>query len=257
METRRLGRLGRLRALRGDDRLRQPQQHRTKASSRAKGRRDQLRRRGKDDAWFKVGLGGQRRLRLLGQPPLPGHDQGDAAGHRPGDQVFLSQPAVLAVRPHAGLPRPRRRRRLPPAPVRAAGDEGQALLPRPPGQLRLLPDQTYSERWPAAPSRTTWPAAASSWSRRSPTGTPPRLSLNYKIDTHQERDDTYLPFAETQSYTGSVGLEDEMQLCRGPPRCARGELRLVRRHRCRAQRPRQERQLRAPGPARASPPTAS
>lgn len=39
-----------------------------------------------------------------------------------------------------------------------------------------------------------------------------RLSLNYKTDNHQERDDTYLPFAETQSYTGSVGLEDEWKL---------------------------------------------
>ncbi len=39
-----------------------------------------------------------------------------------------------------------------------------------------------------------------------------RLSLNYKTDNHRERDDTYLPFAETQSYTGSVGLEDEWKL---------------------------------------------
>ncbi|MGV8038582.1 MAG: TonB-dependent receptor plug domain-containing protein [Thermoanaerobaculaceae bacterium] len=39
-----------------------------------------------------------------------------------------------------------------------------------------------------------------------------RLSLNYKTDSHRERDDTYLPFAETQSYTGSVGIEDEMTL---------------------------------------------
>lgn len=39
-----------------------------------------------------------------------------------------------------------------------------------------------------------------------------RLSLNYKTDSHRERDDTYLPFAETQSYTGSVGLEDEIRL---------------------------------------------
>ena len=39
-----------------------------------------------------------------------------------------------------------------------------------------------------------------------------RLSLNYKTDSHRERDDTYLPFAETQSYTGSVGIEDELEL---------------------------------------------
>jgi iron complex outermembrane receptor protein len=39
-----------------------------------------------------------------------------------------------------------------------------------------------------------------------------RMSLNYKTDSHRERDDTYLPFAETQSYTGSVGLEDELKL---------------------------------------------
>lgn len=39
-----------------------------------------------------------------------------------------------------------------------------------------------------------------------------RMSLHYKTDAHRERDDAYLPFAETQSYTGSVGIEDEMTL---------------------------------------------
>jgi iron complex outermembrane receptor protein len=39
-----------------------------------------------------------------------------------------------------------------------------------------------------------------------------RLAINYKKDSHRERDDDYLPFAETQSYTGSVGLEDELHL---------------------------------------------
>lgn len=39
-----------------------------------------------------------------------------------------------------------------------------------------------------------------------------RFSLNYKADSHRERDDSYLPFAESQSRTGSVGIEDEWQL---------------------------------------------
>ncbi len=39
-----------------------------------------------------------------------------------------------------------------------------------------------------------------------------RLSLNYKQDAHRERDDQYLPFAETASYTGSAGVEDELRL---------------------------------------------
>jgi len=37
-----------------------------------------------------------------------------------------------------------------------------------------------------------------------------RLALNYRKDNHQQRDDEYLPFAESASYTGSTGLEDEM-----------------------------------------------
>ena len=36
-----------------------------------------------------------------------------------------------------------------------------------------------------------------------------RLSLNYRGDSHKERDDDYLPFAESFSYTGSIGLENE------------------------------------------------
>jgi outer membrane receptor protein involved in Fe transport len=36
-----------------------------------------------------------------------------------------------------------------------------------------------------------------------------RLSLQYRGDSHKERDDTYLPFAETFSLTGSAGLENE------------------------------------------------
>jgi len=39
-----------------------------------------------------------------------------------------------------------------------------------------------------------------------------RMSLHYKEDSHKERDDSYLPFAESQSYTGSWGLEDEFTL---------------------------------------------
>jgi iron complex outermembrane receptor protein len=36
-----------------------------------------------------------------------------------------------------------------------------------------------------------------------------RFSLNYRGDSHKERADTYLPFAESFSYTGSIGLENE------------------------------------------------
>jgi iron complex outermembrane receptor protein len=36
-----------------------------------------------------------------------------------------------------------------------------------------------------------------------------RFAFNYRGDSHKERDDTYLPFAEDFSYTGSVALENE------------------------------------------------
>jgi outer membrane receptor protein involved in Fe transport len=39
-----------------------------------------------------------------------------------------------------------------------------------------------------------------------------RLAVNYKKDSHRARDDDYLPFAETQSYTGSIGVEEELHL---------------------------------------------
>ena len=36
-----------------------------------------------------------------------------------------------------------------------------------------------------------------------------RFGFIYRADSHKERDDTYLPFAESFSYTGSVSLENE------------------------------------------------
>jgi iron complex outermembrane receptor protein len=36
-----------------------------------------------------------------------------------------------------------------------------------------------------------------------------RVGFNYRGDSHRERDDAYLPFAEDFSYTGSVSLENE------------------------------------------------
>jgi iron complex outermembrane recepter protein len=36
-----------------------------------------------------------------------------------------------------------------------------------------------------------------------------RVALRYNADLHKERDDDYLPFAERNSYTGSVALENE------------------------------------------------
>lgn len=41
-----------------------------------------------------------------------------------------------------------------------------------------------------------------------------RMSLHYKTDSHKERADAYLPFAEALSYTGSVGLENEFTAIR-------------------------------------------
>ena len=42
-----------------------------------------------------------------------------------------------------------------------------------------------------------------------------RFSAHLKDDTHRERDDAYLPFAESSSITGSAGLEDTMDFSKG------------------------------------------
>lgn len=39
-----------------------------------------------------------------------------------------------------------------------------------------------------------------------------RFSVHYKKDNHQQRDDEYLPFEESASFTGSVGVENEFNL---------------------------------------------
>jgi outer membrane receptor protein involved in Fe transport len=39
-----------------------------------------------------------------------------------------------------------------------------------------------------------------------------RMGFNYRGDSHKERDDSYLPFAEDFSHTGSVSLENEFNL---------------------------------------------
>jgi outer membrane receptor protein involved in Fe transport len=39
-----------------------------------------------------------------------------------------------------------------------------------------------------------------------------RTALHYRTDSHKERDDDYLPFAQSLSRTGSVSLEDEVKL---------------------------------------------
>lgn len=36
-----------------------------------------------------------------------------------------------------------------------------------------------------------------------------KFAINYRKDNHEQRDDTYLPFEESYSYTGSIGMEDE------------------------------------------------
>jgi iron complex outermembrane recepter protein len=37
-----------------------------------------------------------------------------------------------------------------------------------------------------------------------------RMALHYRLDSHEDRDDSYLPFAESRSYTGTVAIEDEI-----------------------------------------------
>ena len=73
-------------------------------------------------------------------------------------------------------------------------------------------DQTYSERIAISRFDDTltggslvaeW--AAAPWSTL-------RLAAHLKDDTHRERDDAYLPFAESASITGSLGLEDSFTL---------------------------------------------
>jgi iron complex outermembrane recepter protein len=39
-----------------------------------------------------------------------------------------------------------------------------------------------------------------------------RGAVNYRLDNHEQRDDEYLPFEKSASYTGSLGLEDELTL---------------------------------------------
>ncbi len=39
-----------------------------------------------------------------------------------------------------------------------------------------------------------------------------RGAVNYRLDSHEQRDDEYLPFEKSASYTGSLGLEDELIL---------------------------------------------
>ncbi len=41
-----------------------------------------------------------------------------------------------------------------------------------------------------------------------------RLALNYRVDSHKQRADDYTPFESFFSHTGSVGLEDEMNLAK-------------------------------------------
>ena len=73
-------------------------------------------------------------------------------------------------------------------------------------------DETYSERIAISRFDDTltggslvaeW--AAAPWSTL-------RLAAHLKDDTHRERDDAYLPFAESSSITGSLGLEDSFTL---------------------------------------------
>lgn len=39
-----------------------------------------------------------------------------------------------------------------------------------------------------------------------------KFAVNYRLDNHEQRDDEYLPFERSMSYTGSLGLEEEIIL---------------------------------------------
>jgi iron complex outermembrane recepter protein len=39
-----------------------------------------------------------------------------------------------------------------------------------------------------------------------------KFDINYRLDNHEQRDDEYLPFEKSSSYTGSIGLEDEVAM---------------------------------------------
>lgn len=73
-------------------------------------------------------------------------------------------------------------------------------------------DQTYSERIAISrfDDRLTGGSLVAEWAT-APWSTL-RLAAHLKDDTHRERDDAYLPFAESASITGSLGLEDSFTL---------------------------------------------
>jgi iron complex outermembrane receptor protein len=70
-------------------------------------------------------------------------------------------------------------------------------------------DQTYSRRIAVSTFRDYFLGGAlfADW-RLAPSDTL-RFALHYRGDSHQERDDSYLPFAECFSYTGSLAVENQ------------------------------------------------
>jgi len=71
-------------------------------------------------------------------------------------------------------------------------------------------DQTYSEKIAVSRYKDYLIGGSMTADYRPAQWDIVRLGLQYRGDSHEERDDSYLPFAESFSYTGSVALENEL-----------------------------------------------
>ena len=70
-------------------------------------------------------------------------------------------------------------------------------------------DQTYTRRIAVSSFRDYFLGGALFADWRLAPGDTLRFALLYRGDSHQERDDSYLPFAECFSYTGSLAVENQ------------------------------------------------
>lgn len=73
-------------------------------------------------------------------------------------------------------------------------------------------DETYSEKWATSTYKDYILGGAFFADFQPVNWNILRLALHYKKDNHQQRDDKYLPFEESSSFTGSIGLENEFNL---------------------------------------------
>ncbi len=76
-------------------------------------------------------------------------------------------------------------------------------------------DETYSERIAVSRYDDTLAGGSLVGEWKAAEWTTLRLAAHLKDDTHRERDDAYLPFAESSSLTGSLGLEGTFTLTKG------------------------------------------